>query len=566
MPAAIMKAIATIQPAADDSESPNGSFELILSAPTLDRDGDTLASDEWKTPLPDHIVMDIDHGMSVATTAGSGVPHIDEQGLLRVKGTYASTKVGQETRTLVNEKHIRTASVSFMIDKTVKDGKPRRELLNGAFVAVPSNRESVILSSKAFQAIESDHKAAKDDDKDPKKPYGDVDYADPGYLDSEGKPAEDGKGQHRYPIDTAAHVRSAWSYVNQEKNADQYTADQLAKIKDKIKAAAEKFGIEIAEDDDKKSAADVVEVPEQAVEVKAGARNSAADSKYLQAAHDALVLCGANCVTEAAPADGDGASEGANKSVSSLVISRKGFAGSVEDLQSRLQCALDEACGVDNYYGGAYPWIIATYLNDSGDGGSVVYRLGAETLCRAFSDNGTAIALDSVIQVVTVVTTVTAVPDTVDGDPTELPPAAAEASKGVATITTEASGGTTNLPTLSAEIKANGTMGLREFRDALDAIPGLSEPHIIARMPTSHMVEVKSSGSEPGSPESPVEVVVSTPPDSKAAPVQGSADDESAGVEADTETAEDEAQEKGIDPELLLADIYAASIRASNLA
>ena len=38
------------------------------------------------------------------------------------------------------------------------------------------------------------------------KPYGKVSYADPGYQ-------EDGKA--RYPIDSAAHCRAAWSYINQ---------------------------------------------------------------------------------------------------------------------------------------------------------------------------------------------------------------------------------------------------------------------------------------------------------------------------------------------------------------
>lgn len=129
-----------------------GSFEVILSAPTKDRDGDTLLPDEWKTPLPDHITFDADHGMSVATTVGSGVPTIDEAtGNLVVSGTYSSLPRAQEVRTLVNEGHIRTTSVAFMSGKEVKDGKssPVRELLNGAFVAIPSNREALVLSSKS---------------------------------------------------------------------------------------------------------------------------------------------------------------------------------------------------------------------------------------------------------------------------------------------------------------------------------------------------------------------------------------------------------------------------------
>jgi|GEM_PF-1769894 len=72
-----------------------------------------------------------------------------------------------------------------------------------------------------------------------KKPYGDVTYADPGYRE----------GKKRYPIDTEAHVRAAWAYINKGKNAGFYSSSQLASIKSKIKAAARKLGIEISSDD-----------------------------------------------------------------------------------------------------------------------------------------------------------------------------------------------------------------------------------------------------------------------------------------------------------------------------
>lgn len=76
---------------------------------------------------------------------------------------------------------------------------------------------------------------------DPKKPYGDVDYADKGYQ-------KDGK--YRYPLDTKEHVQAAWDYINVQKNSGKYSADDLAKVKSAIKAAAKKFGIDIADDND----------------------------------------------------------------------------------------------------------------------------------------------------------------------------------------------------------------------------------------------------------------------------------------------------------------------------
>ena len=147
-----------------DEEFP-GSFEVILSAPTKDRDGETLLPEEWKQPLPDHITFDADHGMTVATTVGSGGPRLTTEpmkdakgkdvpiGSMVVSGTYSSLPRAQEVRTLVNEGHIRTTSVAFMSEKSTKDGgkstKVTRELLNGAFVAIPSNREALVLASKS---------------------------------------------------------------------------------------------------------------------------------------------------------------------------------------------------------------------------------------------------------------------------------------------------------------------------------------------------------------------------------------------------------------------------------
>lgn len=69
------------------------------------------------------------------------------------------------------------------------------------------------------------------------KPYGDVEYADPGYRD----------GQKRYPINTPGHVRAAWAYINMPKNSAKYSAEQLKDIKGRIRAAATHHGVEISE-------------------------------------------------------------------------------------------------------------------------------------------------------------------------------------------------------------------------------------------------------------------------------------------------------------------------------
>lgn len=144
---------ATVESAIDDSAAfPHGGFTAVASTPSLDRDGDMLAKKEWIEPLPDHITIDIDHEMSVRGTVGSARPYFDADGRLMIEARFASTPQAQETRTLINEGHIRTVSVAFMTDKSKKSGEPRRELLNVGIVAIPSNRDAVIVGSKAAAA------------------------------------------------------------------------------------------------------------------------------------------------------------------------------------------------------------------------------------------------------------------------------------------------------------------------------------------------------------------------------------------------------------------------------
>jgi Putative phage serine protease XkdF len=61
--------------------------------------------------------------------------------------------------------------------------------------------------------------------------YGNVEFADP--------------KNKKYPIDTEAHIRAAWSYINMERNASKYSAADVKSIKSRIKAAAKKHGINI---------------------------------------------------------------------------------------------------------------------------------------------------------------------------------------------------------------------------------------------------------------------------------------------------------------------------------
>ena len=64
--------------------------------------------------------------------------------------------------------------------------------------------------------------------------YGNVEYAD--------------TTNKKYPIDSAEHVRAAWSYINHKDNAAKYDADEVKTIKSRIKKAAKKYDVEIHDD------------------------------------------------------------------------------------------------------------------------------------------------------------------------------------------------------------------------------------------------------------------------------------------------------------------------------
>ncbi|WP_422929626.1 DUF6582 domain-containing protein [Singulisphaera sp. PoT] len=64
--------------------------------------------------------------------------------------------------------------------------------------------------------------------------YGDVTFADP--------------VNKKYPIDSAKHVRAAWSYINHEDNAAKYSKAEVQTMKRRIKQAAKAHGVEISDD------------------------------------------------------------------------------------------------------------------------------------------------------------------------------------------------------------------------------------------------------------------------------------------------------------------------------
>lgn len=144
--------VATVTNTKAVGDSGSGEFEAVISTPTLDRDGE-IWDEGWWDPLPADIPIHVDHRfMDVGAVVARAVPFA-EDGVLKVRGRYASTPKAQEIRTLVAEGMVTTMSIGA-INATIveKDGVPHctsAELLEASFVSVPANADALVTSAKA---------------------------------------------------------------------------------------------------------------------------------------------------------------------------------------------------------------------------------------------------------------------------------------------------------------------------------------------------------------------------------------------------------------------------------
>ena len=158
----------------------------------------------------------------------------------------------RETYALMKRRYLTGLSVGFLITdrNAIKFDRNGRKIIHKAtlrecsIVAMPANANARITHVKSdiesalwTYGLDEDDidilvnqglDALIDARKDARKPWGDVDYADPGYQDDKVK---------RYPIHTERNIRAAWSYINMPRNQSAYSADELRKIKARIVAA-----------------------------------------------------------------------------------------------------------------------------------------------------------------------------------------------------------------------------------------------------------------------------------------------------------------------------------------
>ena len=249
------------------------------STPTKDMDGEVVTLDAVKSALPSYMewrnIREMHRLSAVGTTQEA---HVDGRGLFItakisddaawqkcLDSVYKGFSIGGRKLEKVGDKitEIELVEIS-LVDRpnnpdcrisVMKSAKPvsdegatliEPKVKNPRDRALKKMAQVVELLTKAdvgnAQISPNDdetqnNKAVGTDDDAPNggdAPYGNVDYADPGYQADKKK---------RYPIDTKKHVKAALSYINQADNASKYSSADLAKIKAKINAAAKKFGI-----------------------------------------------------------------------------------------------------------------------------------------------------------------------------------------------------------------------------------------------------------------------------------------------------------------------------------
>lgn len=231
-------------------ESDDGTIKVwgYASTGTADDEDETIQPEAIKAALPDYLKWGAVREMHQPKAIGTAIEAtVQDDG----KTWFGAHVVDPIAVKKVQTKVLKGFSVGGRItdrdelDKSIITGI---KLIEVSLVDRPANPECEILIAKRSKEADVDDlsellnkgkvdlsallEAADDLAKaETEKPYGDVSYADPGYQSDKKK---------RYPIDTEAHIRAAWSYINKGKNQDKYTSKQVDQIKGRIVAAWKK--------------------------------------------------------------------------------------------------------------------------------------------------------------------------------------------------------------------------------------------------------------------------------------------------------------------------------------
>lgn len=135
-----------------EDDHPSGSFEVILSTPTRDRQGEVIDAKAFE-PLPASLPVHVDHIATYTNLVGRAVPRYEGE-ILVAKGHYTASPLAQALRADVAEGNITHVSVGFAngVRKALA-GTPhvtKGELVEFSFVTVPANAHALVLAAKSM--------------------------------------------------------------------------------------------------------------------------------------------------------------------------------------------------------------------------------------------------------------------------------------------------------------------------------------------------------------------------------------------------------------------------------
>lgn len=275
--------LATVK-AVELDDAPNGAFEAVISAPTLDRDGEVIDSGAFD-PLPKSIPILADHEGMVRSLVARAEPFYDGD-VLKARGRYASHPFAQHVRSLVNEEILDTMSVGYMPpERKMVGGVPhvvKTELLEASFVVIPSNRDALVTTAKSMQANTDDGKQ-----------YVDVEPVEGSFEDVQEALRESMRSL--YSSDSYLSILAtfdnrcifqveSWPARDTDGTYEvAYSRDELGEVTIETPVA-----VEVTQVVSPKTL-------HRLITSKAGRRNASKDQTNLDAAHDSIVAAGATC-------------------------------------------------------------------------------------------------------------------------------------------------------------------------------------------------------------------------------------------------------------------------------
>jgi phage head maturation protease len=197
------------------------------STVALDSQGERISKEALEEALPDYMRFANLREMHQPSAVGvAKEATIDDQGM------YLAAKVVDEAAwEKVKEGVYKGFSIGGRRVTKVDDTITALKITEVSLVDRPANPECTfdVFKAEDVEPEEDLDKVAAREDVNPKageKEYGDVEFAD--------------AKNKKYPIDTEAHIRSAWNYINKPGNAAKYSDADVKSIKAKIVAAWKK--------------------------------------------------------------------------------------------------------------------------------------------------------------------------------------------------------------------------------------------------------------------------------------------------------------------------------------